>query len=268
MARPSSRASFRFRLSPIDLVWAALAPLLALYLRDALVLSVNGAPTAFLYCSLSFVFTLIAFLAFRVSAGISRYFSVHDAVSILSAVIAAGLTTTVVLFTFTRLEGIPRSLPVMQGLVLAAGLLLTRGLMRLWDKDDAPADAVEHSAVEHIIMIGSSRLTSLYIKLLQAHAPAQRQVIAVLDDNPKLFGRTMCGIPVVGAATQLDAVVEELPCMASVPTASSSVATSRCYQLKRSARYATVAGSVTLLSISCRTSSGFHRCQHPGRWLR
>jgi FlaA1/EpsC-like NDP-sugar epimerase len=203
---PSSRASFRFRLSPIDVLWAALAPLLALFLRDALVLSVKGAPTALLYCSLSFFCTL---LAFRVSAGISRYFSVHDAVSILSAVIAAGLTTTVVLFTFTRLEGIPRSIPVMQGLVLAAGLLLTRGLMRLWDKDDPSADAAENSAVEHIIMIGSSRLTSLYIKLLQTHAPAQRQVIAVLDDNPKLFGRTMCGVPVVGSATQLDAVIEE-----------------------------------------------------------
>ncbi len=76
---PSSRAGFRLRLSPIDVVWAALAPLLALYLRDALVLSVQGAPAAFLYCSLSFAFSLIAFLAFRVSAGISRYFSVHDA---------------------------------------------------------------------------------------------------------------------------------------------------------------------------------------------
>ena len=206
---PSSRAGFRFHLSPIDVFWAALAPLLALVLRDALVLSVKGAPTAFLYCSLSFVCTLIAFLAFRVSAGISRYFSVHDAVSVVSAVIAAGLTTTAILFTFTRLEGIPRSIPVMQGLILAAGLLITRGLMRLWDKDAQRAEPPDHSAAEHIIMIGSSRLTSLYIKLLQAHAAAQRHVVAVLDNNPKLFGRTMCGVPVVGSADQLDAVIEE-----------------------------------------------------------
>jgi FlaA1/EpsC-like NDP-sugar epimerase len=206
---PSSRANFRFRLSPIDVVWAALAPLLALILRDALVLSVKGAPTALLYCSLSFVFSLIAFLAFRISHGISRYFSVHDAVSVISAVVAAGLTTTVVLFTFTRLEGIPRSIPVMQGLILAAGLLLTRGAMLLWDKDAQQAEAGDDSAVEHIIMIGSSRLTSLYIKLLQAHAPAQREVIAVLDDKQKLLGRTMCGVPVVGVPDQLDSVIEE-----------------------------------------------------------
>jgi len=206
---PSSRAGFRFHLSPIDVAWAVAAPPLALYLRDALVLSVQGAPTAFLYCSLSFVCTLIAFLGFRVSAGISRYFSVHDAVNVISAVVAAGLTTTAILFTFTRLEGIPRSIPILQGLVLATGLLLTRGIMRLWDKDDEQAAAVDHSAVEHIIMIGSSRLTSLYIKLLQAHATAQRHVVAVLDDNQKLFGRTMCGVPVVGSADRLDTVIEE-----------------------------------------------------------
>ncbi len=114
-----------------------------------------------------------------------------------------------VLFTFTRLEGIPRSIPVMQGLVLAAGLLLTRGVLRLLAKDDQQAEAGDHSAVEHIIMIGSSRLTSLYIKLLQAHAPGQREVIAILDNNQTLLGRTMCGVPIVGASNQLDAVIEE-----------------------------------------------------------
>ena len=212
MARPlpSSRGRFRLRLSPIDVVCAALAPPLALYLRDAQVLSGQGAPIAFLYCSLSFVFTLIAFSAFRVGHGISRYFSVHDVFSVISAVIAAALTTTVVLFTFTRLDGIPRSIPIMQGLVLAAGLLLTRGLMTLWDNDDEQdAAAADHSAVEHIMMIGSSRLTALYIKLLQAHAPAQREVIAILDDKEKLFGRTMCGVPVVGAPNQLESVIDE-----------------------------------------------------------
>lgn len=174
-----------------------------------MILSVQGAPAAFLYCCISFVCTLITFLAFRISAGISRYFSVHDTVNIVSAVIAAGLTTTAILFTFTRLDGIPRSIPILQGLVLATGLLVTRGLMLLWDKDEQPVEPADHSAAEHIIMIGSSHLTSLYIKLLQAHAPAQRHVVAVLDDNHKLFGRTMCGVPVVGSANQLDSVVEE-----------------------------------------------------------
>jgi lipopolysaccharide/colanic/teichoic acid biosynthesis glycosyltransferase len=206
---PSSRGRFRFRLSPIDFVWAAAAPPLALYLRDAQVLSVTGTLTALFYCALSFVFTLIAFRAFRVSHAISRYFSVHDAISIISAVIAAGLITTVVLFTFTRLDGIPRSIPILQGLVLSAGLLFTRGLITLTHRGDRQAVDVDHGAVEHIIMIGSSRLTSLFIQLLQAHRQAQREVVAILDDKPTLFGRTLCGAPIVGTPDQLESVIDE-----------------------------------------------------------
>jgi lipopolysaccharide/colanic/teichoic acid biosynthesis glycosyltransferase len=205
---PSSRAGFGFRLSPIDVVCAALAPPLALFLRDAQVLTLS-VPTAILYCILSSVFTLIAFLAFRVGHGLTRYFSVHDAVSIISAVIAAGLTTTGVFFIFTRLEGIPRSIAIIQALILAAGMLIARAILALRDRDDQRHEPGHHAAVEHIIMIGSSRLTALYIKMLQAHAPAQRQVIAVLDGNQKLRGRTVCGVPIVGVPDHLVAVIKE-----------------------------------------------------------
>ncbi|MGN6732617.1 MAG: sugar transferase [Candidatus Binatia bacterium] len=205
---PSSRANFGFRLSPIDVICAAIAPPLALFLRDAQVLSIS-LPAAVLYCGLSFVFTLIAFLAFRIGHALTRYFSVHDAVSIISAVIAAGLTTSGVVFLFTRLEGIPRSISVIQALILTAGMLIARAILALQDKEDQQNEPVHHSAVEHIIMIGSSRLTSLYIKMLQTHAPNQRQVIGVLDANQKLRGRSMVGVPIVGAPDHLEAVIKE-----------------------------------------------------------
>jgi hypothetical protein len=36
---PSSRVAFRLKWSPFDLIWAGLSPLLALYIRDAYILS-------------------------------------------------------------------------------------------------------------------------------------------------------------------------------------------------------------------------------------
>ena len=142
--------------------WAAASPLLALYFRDAYILSAQGAAMAVLYCGISFAFSLIAFLAFRISDGISRYFSVHDAFNVLKAVVASALKT-VVLFTFTRLEGIPRSTPVLQVLIPCR---------RAFDRADR-YDAVgskrsgdggaKHSEAEHIIIIGhqcSLRFTS------------------------------------------------------------------------------------------------------------
>ena len=43
---PSSRATSRLRYAPLDVFFAALSPLLALYLRDAYILSHDGAVIA------------------------------------------------------------------------------------------------------------------------------------------------------------------------------------------------------------------------------
>jgi lipopolysaccharide/colanic/teichoic acid biosynthesis glycosyltransferase len=213
---PSSRASYRVRLSLFDVFWAAASPLLALYFRDAYLLNSKFlfepklGSLVLLYCGISVACSILAFLVFRISDGISHYFSVHDAFNVVKAVIASGLMTSVILFTFTRLEGIPRSTPVLHFLILAAGLLTGRALMMLRDRDpQSISEASERSAAEHIIMIGTNRLSSLYIKFIGAYAPSQRRIIAVLDHEQHLIGRAMCGVPVVAAPHHLDSVIEE-----------------------------------------------------------
>jgi lipopolysaccharide/colanic/teichoic acid biosynthesis glycosyltransferase len=208
---PSSRGSFRVRFSAFDVFWAAASPLLALYSRDAYILHAQFASLVLLYCGISLACSLIAFSAFRISDGVSRYFSVHDAFNVVKAVVTSGLLTSLLLFTFTRLEGIPRSTPILQFLILAAGLLMARTIMMLWARhdDDATNDGPEHSSAEHIIIIGTNHLSSLYIKFLNAYTPAQRRIVAVLDHKNHLIGRAMCGVPVVASPQQLDPVIEE-----------------------------------------------------------
>ena len=74
-----------------------------------LILQSQNASIVAFYWAISLTFSLVAFLVFRLHDGISRYFSVHDALDILKAAVVSQLLTTVVLFAFTRLDGIPRS---------------------------------------------------------------------------------------------------------------------------------------------------------------
>jgi lipopolysaccharide/colanic/teichoic acid biosynthesis glycosyltransferase len=205
---PSSRGYFRAGLSVFDTFWAALAPLLALYVRGAYILSEEGAALAALYCSISFVFALIAFLTFRVNDGLSRYFSVHDAINILRASAAAGVMTAVVLFTFTRLEGIPRSTPLIYVFILATGLITARAIAVLREsKNDG--SHVDDTPAEHIVMIGANHLSALYIKLVRSYSPQRHRVIAVVDDESSLFGRRVVGVPVVSTTTDLERTIVE-----------------------------------------------------------
>src|ERR1051326_4463531 len=82
---PTSLAFSRLRFSPFDVIWAALSPLFALYLRNALVLSDESVLPAVVFCLISFIASLTAFSTFRVHIGIPRYFSLHDAVDLAKA---------------------------------------------------------------------------------------------------------------------------------------------------------------------------------------
>src|SRR2546423_11766883 len=130
---PSSRASFRIRLSLFDAGWALLSPFLALYFRDAQILSYDGLLTTAVYCAISLVISLIAFSAFRIHDGMTRYFSVHDAIDVTKAVAVAASMTFVAVFSLTRLDGIPRSTPLIHALILIAGLVGIRIFTRLYE---------------------------------------------------------------------------------------------------------------------------------------
>jgi lipopolysaccharide/colanic/teichoic acid biosynthesis glycosyltransferase len=206
---PSSHGSFRVRLSAFDVFWAALSPLLALYVRDAYVLSPKFAATAALYCGISLVFSLIAFLAFRLSDGNSHHFSVQDAANVVKAVFSAGFMTALVLFTFTRLDGIPRTTPILHVFILISGLIAMRAITRFRDSDHTVVNGATHSQIEHIIMIGATRLSSLYIKFVRAYSPLNHRIVAVLDEKAKMIGRAIIGVPVIAKIQNIEPVIEE-----------------------------------------------------------
>jgi lipopolysaccharide/colanic/teichoic acid biosynthesis glycosyltransferase len=206
---PASRGALRVRVSVFDTVWAFASPPLALLFRDAYILSYEHLWTALLYCVLSAAFSLMAFLIFRLHDGLARYFSVHDALDVLKAVICAEFMTSVVFFSFTRLEGIPRPTPLVHALILLAGLITARVVARLFDERAKPANGSTVVASENIIMIGATQLTSLYIKLLGACSPGHRRVLAVLDDRTQSTGRAMAGVRILATTEQLECIIDE-----------------------------------------------------------
>jgi lipopolysaccharide/colanic/teichoic acid biosynthesis glycosyltransferase len=150
----------------------------------------------------------LAFFAFRLQDGMTRHFSVHEALDIAEAVLVAELLTFVVLFTVTRLDGIPRSMPLTHGLLLLTGLIAARLVMRvvLGTGDERQDHQSRH---ERIILIGANRFASSFVQLLQAYAPNQQPVIAVLDGDPAMVGRAVAGVQVLGVPHELEAIIGE-----------------------------------------------------------
>ena len=172
--------------------------------------ALDGWPTVAIYCAIAFVSSLVAFLVFRTRDGMTHLFSVNDALDVAKAVLLSEFFTCLALFSLTRLDGIPRSTPLIHALLLTAGLLSARAFVRTAhsDRDLAPTGQLK-APVEHIILIGSNRLSALYIDFLRAYAPDCHRVIAVLDDRAEMVGRSIAGVRVLGPTIDLLPIINE-----------------------------------------------------------
>jgi lipopolysaccharide/colanic/teichoic acid biosynthesis glycosyltransferase len=180
----------------------------ALWLRDADILLRPDWTAVGYYWAFSFGFAVLAFFALRIQDGMTRYFSMHDALDIAEAVLFAELMTIAALFSLTRLDGIPRSTPVMHGLLLVSGLIAVRILLRIMfsERDEGEGYGCR---CERIILIGANPFAASFIQLLRSYAPQRQPVIAVLDEDAGIVGRAIGGVQVLGAPNELDTIITE-----------------------------------------------------------
>jgi lipopolysaccharide/colanic/teichoic acid biosynthesis glycosyltransferase len=207
---PTSRSSLSIQYSLFDAALAALAPLLALSLRNAPVLnwSEQGLISAGGYCLLSLIFSLMAFTVFRIHSAIPRYLSINDIIVVAKAVFLGEFLTCAVLFSVTRLDGIPRSTPAIHALVLGAGLIMARTLVYLIDSTPKSGQRTERAS--NVILIGLNDLSVRFMELLQASAGGtRRNLIGVLDSQLHLTGRSVNGVRVFGPPAHLEALIDE-----------------------------------------------------------
>jgi len=203
---PSREAAFRFGFSPYDVVLAVAAPVVALYLRNALALGLNQIPEAITYCSIAAVFSLAVFAGFGINRSIPGYFTVRDVINLAKAVFVGEILTSATLFSITRLDGIPRSVPAIHALTLGAGLFTVRLIAHIGTSRRYPGErqpAIEEAA----ILIGVTKLSALYMKLVDAVEHRREQIVALLDDKPHSVGRTVNGVRVFGRSADLERVI-------------------------------------------------------------
>jgi lipopolysaccharide/colanic/teichoic acid biosynthesis glycosyltransferase len=160
------------------------------------------------YWALAASFAVLAFFAFKIHDNMTPYFSVHEAIDIVETVLFVELLTFISLFTVNHFDGIPRSIPLTHGLLLAAALFAARIFIRI-ARSDVEAQPTFAYSGERVILIGANPVAGLFIRLLGAYAPRRQHVIALLDGDATMIGRAIAGVQVVGNPQDLEAIVKE-----------------------------------------------------------
>lgn len=143
--------------------------------------------------------------------GIWRYASAPDLILVTKAATVVSVVSVLLLFLLTRLDTIPRSIPVIQWFVLLFLLGGPRFGYRLFkDRRLALAD---FSGGEHrvpVLLVGAEDGSDQLIRALSHTPQAAYRVVGVVDDKGGRIGREIRGVPVLGGVEDLPTVVEAL----------------------------------------------------------
>lgn len=206
LKKPTSHTRLLSRIAVWDVVWGGASPFAAYLLRDGTILRPGAVAV---YCGVAFLVSLLVFQWFQTSSPLSRFFSVRDAIEVLKACVLIAALSAAVAFLLTRLDDAPRAIPILHFMLLASALLGGRALMRLLEtrRETRRPDAAKK--VEHILIIEASRLAWFFSKMVEELAPAAYQIVAILDERPRLKHRSLNGYPIIGAPTDLEKVLAD-----------------------------------------------------------
>ena len=144
------------------------------------------------------------FWFFGLYRGVWRYASVQDLLRILKSVAVGVFVSVVVLFVATRLEGVPRSVPLLYAVLLVMALSGPRLAYR-WLKEHR----VTLASGQRVLIVGAGAAGEMLVRDMLREG-GHFQPVAFVDDKPRRIGQEIHGIPIVGSCDTIPAKAQEL----------------------------------------------------------
>lgn len=202
-----------------DAVMAALAFLLALYLRLGAELAAIPGGTLATWLGLFALTCSVSFAGFGLHRNIWAFASLSDLIQIAKASFIGVLAFVLLVFVTTRLDGVPRTVPFIAWFIMLAGLGGGRMAFRmgrerrlsvLWERSGGGR--------MNVLLIGAGDEADLFLRAIGSDPQAPYRVVGIVGENAKRVGRKIHGIPVLGDIESLGRIVGELRAQDRAPS--------------------------------------------------
>ncbi len=157
------------------------------------------------------------FWLFGLYRGVWRFASLPDMMRIGKAVVSGLLIITLLLWLTRDFSGVPRSVPVLYGVLLMIFLSLPRMVYRII-KDQGSRSA----SAERVLIVGAGSAGEMLVRDLLRDPQRAYLPLAFVDDDPAKRGREIHGVRVMGDCSKLPRIARKLAAdlvMLAVPSA-------------------------------------------------
>jgi len=162
-----------------------------------------------------------AFVYFGLYRGVWRFASLPDLSRIVRAVVVSTALLAVAIFLLIRLEYVPRSVFIIDAVLL----IILLGSPRLFYRFLKDHSVGSKGLRDKVLVVGAGAAGEGLVRDLLRMRPLVYTPVAFVDDDPAKHGREIHGIRVVGSCNDLAEVVEQWDVdliMLALPSASSS----------------------------------------------
>jgi O-antigen biosynthesis protein WbqV len=146
-----------------------------------------------------------------------EYVSIKDAVNVVRSATATVLVFLPVWFLLTRLDGFPRSVPLIAWLVMLMALAGPRVLVRLVRDRQLRGRLSGRMPATPILLIGAGPEAEHFIRAVQRTPAATFDVLGMVTANPARVGQVIQGVEVLGRDADLPRIVKDLARTGSKP---------------------------------------------------
>ncbi|MDD3288069.1 MAG: nucleoside-diphosphate sugar epimerase/dehydratase [Alphaproteobacteria bacterium] len=195
-----------------DVIMAAFSFVLALYLRlGNNIITVIPLDVMMVSVVLFAATCAAVFLASGLYRGVWAFASVRDLTEILRATTIATILYLLIGFLFTRLEGVPRTVPFIAWFILLAGLGGSRMAFRLFRERRLSALWERSGGGRvNVLVVGAGDETDIFIRAVSSNPQAPYRVVGVIGENDRRVGRSIHGVEVLGVVDDLPSIIEKL----------------------------------------------------------
>ena len=196
----------------IDLGLIAIATVLALVLRDNLVFSLVRLNAILPYLGITLVTAAVVLPTSGVHRSIWRFSAMTDYLRVLVSVVIIVIAAVAVDFQLTRLEGVARALPVIQGMLMAFMLIGVRVAMRLRHahRHLQPVAPPASSAQETVLVVGVNTITELFLRSVAEFAPERVKIAGIVGRSERHSGRLLQQHQVLGVPEEIEGILKTL----------------------------------------------------------
>jgi len=200
-----------------DIIMAGLSFMIAMYLRVG---ATDYKISVELLLEGAIAMALIGGIIFWLSGlyrGVWRYASMDDLMAITRAATITMLLFLVVIFVWSRMDDVPRSVPFINWFVLMAMLGGPRFIYRFWKDQRIDLSIVGNSNRVPVLVIGASDGADQFLRGLRQSGDSGYTVVGILSEHPERVGRTIRGVDVIGTIDDLEKVFVDLKSKGHAP---------------------------------------------------